>query len=255
VKGDLVLCDELRRNFMNMAPRSFLNVDDHNILWQKFGSDPKTWLPFFEFYAEAVAHATRYCKFVIATSQLHEFKLPSVYESSIQYVAPLSLEEFAMWENLRDYSPNLKDEKNEVIDLTGLVLRMIGMVVNLANASGDVSFEELVLKLRDTVFVVMQKKHDEYVEAFDKRNKAKFMQMLYKIFLGSETPTIRISDAAYLDRGLLIALNDGKLQFYNSLARDILFGDFSDYYFTKDRIIELSQKFKSCLGSGDNGGE
>jgi len=238
VKGDLVLCDELRRNFMNMAPRSFLNVDDHNILWQKFGSDPKTWLPFFEFYAEAVAHATVF-----------------VYESSIQYVAPLSLEEFAMWENLRDYSPNLKDEKNEVIDLTGLVLRMIGMVVNLANASGDVSFEELVLKLRDTVFVVMQKKHDEYVEAFDKRNKAKFMQMLYKIFLGSETPTIRISDAAYLDRGLLIALNDGKLQFYNSLARDILFGDFSDYYFTKDRIIELSQKFKSCLGSGDNGGE
>jgi len=57
-KGDLVLCDELRRNFMLMKPRNLLIVDEHNALWQKFGSDPNTWLPFFEFYADPVGHAT-----------------------------------------------------------------------------------------------------------------------------------------------------------------------------------------------------
>jgi len=58
VKGDLVLCDELRRNFMTMAPRNLLIIDEHNALWQKFGNDPNTWLPFFKLYARPVAHAT-----------------------------------------------------------------------------------------------------------------------------------------------------------------------------------------------------
>jgi len=57
-RGDLVLCDELRRNFMNMKPRNLLIIDEHNAFWQKFGSDPNTWLPFFEFYADPVGHAT-----------------------------------------------------------------------------------------------------------------------------------------------------------------------------------------------------
>jgi len=57
-RGDLVLCDELRRNFMLMKPRNLLIVDEHNAFWQKFGSDPNTWLPFFEFYADPVGHAT-----------------------------------------------------------------------------------------------------------------------------------------------------------------------------------------------------
>jgi len=34
VKGDLVLCDELRRNFMNMKPRNLLIIDEHNAIWQ-----------------------------------------------------------------------------------------------------------------------------------------------------------------------------------------------------------------------------
>ncbi|KAK4528679.1 hypothetical protein GAYE_SCF63G6624 [Galdieria yellowstonensis] len=257
VKGDLVLCDELRRNFMNMKPRNLLIVDEHNAFWQKFGSDPNTWLPFFKFYADPVAHVTRDCKFVIAGSQHHEFEsnLHSGYEFSVQYVEPLSLEEFAIWENLRDYPPNSKDKRNEVADLTGLVPRMISMVVDFANTSGGMSFEDLFSKLRDTVSGAMETKHDEYVEALNKRKKEKFMKMLHNLFLGSETPRIRISDAAYRDRGLLIALNDGRLQFYNSVARDILFGTFSRYYFTKDRIVELSQKFKDSRGSGDSGGK
>jgi hypothetical protein len=57
-RGDLLLCGELRRNFMNMKPRNLLIVDEHNAFWQKFGSDPNKWLPFFEFYAVPVGHAT-----------------------------------------------------------------------------------------------------------------------------------------------------------------------------------------------------
>ncbi|KAK4525806.1 hypothetical protein GAYE_SCF17G3715 [Galdieria yellowstonensis] len=106
-----------------MKPRNVLIVDEHNALWQKFGNDPKTWLPFFEFYADPW-----YRKFVIAGSQLHEFKLPSGYETSIQYVEPLSREEFAIWENLSDYPLNLKDKTNEVIDLTGLVDRRLSSI-------------------------------------------------------------------------------------------------------------------------------
>jgi len=142
-----------------------------------------------------------------------------------------------------------------VADLTGLVPRMISMVVDFANTSGGMSFEDLFSKLRDTVSGAMEKKHDEYVEALSKRKKAKFMKMLHKLFLGSETPRIRISDAAYRDRALLIALNDGRLQFYNSIARYILFGTFSRYYFRKDRIVEPSEKFKDSRGSGDSGGK
>jgi len=144
----------------------------------------------------------------------------------------------------------LKDKKNEVIDLTGLVPRMIGMVVHFANTSGGMSFEDLFSKLRDTVSGAMQQKHDEYVDALDKRNKAKFMQMLHKLFVGSETPKIRICDAAYRDRGLLIALNDYSLQFYNSIARDILYNTFSEFEFTEDRINGLFRKYKKSRRSG-----
>jgi len=118
VKGDIVLCDELRQNFMNMAPRNLLIIDEHNALWQKFGSDTNTWLPFFKFYADPVAHATVStcssflliinrgsweCKFVIATSQIHEFKLPSGYRNSKGYIEQLSKEEFKIWQALDDY--------------------------------------------------------------------------------------------------------------------------------------------------------
>ncbi|KAK4528928.1 hypothetical protein GAYE_SCF67G6877 [Galdieria yellowstonensis] len=183
----------------------------------------------------------RGCLSLSFTLSSSTFYLGVGYELSIQYVEPLSLEEFAIWEKLRDYPPKLKNKKNEVIDLTGLVPRMIGMVVNLAKTCSDLSFEDLFSKFRERVIADMQQKHDEYVDALDKRNKAKFMQMLHKLFVGSETPKIRICDAAYRDRGLLIALNDCSLQFYNSIARDILYNTFSEFEFTEDRINELSR--------------
>jgi len=57
-RGDLLLCGELRRNFMNMKPRNFLIIDEHNALWQQFGNDPNSWPPFFKLYARPVRHST-----------------------------------------------------------------------------------------------------------------------------------------------------------------------------------------------------
>ncbi|KAK4527774.1 hypothetical protein GAYE_SCF45G5705 [Galdieria yellowstonensis] len=253
-RGDLVLCGELRRNFMLMEPRNLLIIDEHNAFWRKFGSDTKTWLPFFEFYADPVPHSTWECKFVIATSQLHEFKLPSGYEFSVQYVEPLSREEFAIWENLSDYPPILKDNSNEVIDLTGFVPRMIALLVNFANTFVGFSFVELVTKFTKRVYRNMKKRHDAYVNSLKEEEKETFYNMLYKLFLDRETPATTLFDSAYQDRGLLIPLHDESLQFYNSIARDILFESFSNYYFTKERLVEVSNKFKEarreCRGGG-----
>ncbi|KAK4527844.1 hypothetical protein GAYE_SCF45G5776 [Galdieria yellowstonensis] len=200
------------------------------------------------------AHSTWECKFVIATSQLHEFKLPSGYEFSVQYVEPLSREEFAIWENLSDYPPILKDNSNEVIDLTGFVPRMIALLVNFANTFVGFSFVELVTKFTKRVYRDMKKRHDAYVNSLKGEEKETFYNMLYKLFLGRETPATTLFDSAYQDRGLLIPLHDESLQFYNSIARDILFESFSNYYFTKERLVEVSNKFKEarreCRGGG-----
>ncbi|KAK4526218.1 hypothetical protein GAYE_SCF22MG4132 [Galdieria yellowstonensis] len=253
-RGDLSLCGELRRNFMLMEPRNLLIIDEHNALWQELGNDPNTWLPFFKLYARPVRHSTWECKFVIATSQLHEFKLPSGYEFSVQYVEPLSREEFAIWENLSGYPPSLKDNSNEVIDLTGFVPRMIALLVNFANTFVGFSFWELVTKFTKRVYRNMKKRHDTYVNSLKGEEKETFYNMLYKLFLGRETPATTLFDSAYQDRGLLIPLHDESLQFYNSIARDVLFESFSNYYFTKERLVEVSNKFKEarreCRGGG-----
>ncbi|KAK4528741.1 hypothetical protein GAYE_SCF64G6687 [Galdieria yellowstonensis] len=220
-KGDLVLCSELRRKFLTMKPRNFLIVDENDALWEKLGNDPNTWSPFFEFYARPVWTSTRYCKFVIAGSQHHEFesKLPSGYEFSIQYVEPLSLEEFAIWENLRDY-PNLKEKRNEVIDLTGLVPRMIGLLVKEANSS-DEDFEELARN-----FKVVRR------------------QILLKCSINCFL-AVRPRESQF----------DRSLQFYNRVARDILCDTLSELYFTSNRLTELSHKLKKAIRKGAGGDE
>jgi len=256
IKKDLVLCRDLRRNFMNMKPRNLLIVDEHNALWQELGNDPNTWLPFFKLYARPVGHATRYCKFVIAGSQHHEFesKLPSGYEDSMSYVEPLSKEEFEIWENLSDYPPNFKDKRNEVIDLTGLVPRVIGMLINMANASGDLSFEEVASNLKADISNSMKMRHVEYVDSLNDVKKADFAKMLYNLFLGGGTPSMTICDNAYRDRGLLITLKDRSLQLYNSVARDILFDTFTQFYFSENHLVELSQELKKARKGGSGGG-
>ncbi|KAK4528678.1 hypothetical protein GAYE_SCF63G6623 [Galdieria yellowstonensis] len=255
--GDIELCIDIRENIMMIGSLNLLIVDEHNALWQQFGNDANSWPPFFKLYARPVRHSTPYCKFVIAGSQLHEFesKLPSGYEDSMSYVEPLSKEEFEIWENLSDYPSNFKDKRNEVIDLTGLVPRMIALLVNFANTFVGFSFGELVTKFTKRVYRDMKKRHDAYVNSLKEEEKETFYDMLYKLFLGRQTPAITLFDSAYQDRGLLISLNDESLQFYNSLARDILFETFSNYYFTKDRIAEVSNKFKKARMDGRDGGE
>jgi len=255
VKGDLVLCDELRRNFMTMAPRNLLIIDEHNALWQKFGNDPNTWLPFFKLYARPVANATWECKYVIATSQLHQFKLPSGYINSIGYIEPLSKEEFEIWERLDDYPETFRDNESTVVDSTGRVPRMISELIERSRSFPNFSFEDMVAGFTKYAFGDMKKRHEEYVDSLTEEKKKAFYNMLYELFLGRETPAITLFDSAYRDRGLLLEMNNGSLRFYNSVARDILFESFSNYYFTKERLVEVSNKFKEARRKGFSSGE
>ncbi|KAK4525357.1 hypothetical protein GAYE_SCF09G3265 [Galdieria yellowstonensis] len=257
VKGDLVLCDELRRNFMNMAPRNLLIIDEHNALWQELGNDPNTWLPFFKLYARPVAHSTWECKFVIATSQHHEFesKLPSGYRNSTRYIEPLSKEEFKIWQALDDYPETFRDNESTIVDLTGRVPRTIAELIELSRSFRNFSFEALVAWFTKNAFGDMKKRHEAYLNSLTEEKKKAFYNMLYELFLGRETPAIALFDSAYRDRGLLLEMNNGSLRFYNSIARDVLFESFSNYYFTKERLVEVSNKFKEARRKGFSSGE
>ncbi|KAK4522864.1 hypothetical protein GAYE_PCTG32G0754 [Galdieria yellowstonensis] len=256
VKGDIVLCDELRQNFMNMAPRNFLIVDEHNALWQELGSDPNTWLPFFEFYADPVGHATWECKFVIATSQIHEFKLPSGYRNSKRYIEQLSKEEFEIWERLDDYPKIFRDNESTVVDLTGFVPGMIAELIGMSRSFPNLSFEKVASRFYEECYADMQIVHSEYVKSLTHEvDKKQFYDGLHKLFRSRETPAITLFDSAYRDRGLLIAMNDGSLQFYNSIAFDILYESFSNCYVMKERILELSKRFKESQMVDTDGGE
>ncbi|KAK4528739.1 hypothetical protein GAYE_SCF63G6685 [Galdieria yellowstonensis] len=256
-RGDLLLCGELRRNFMLMEPRNLLIIDEHNAFWRKFGSDTKTWLPFFEFYAEPVAHATWECKFVIAGSQHHEFesKLPSGYRNSTRYIEPLSKEEFKIWQALDDYPETFRDNESTVVDLTGRVPRTIAELIELSRSFRNFSFEELVAWFTKNAFGDMKKRHEAYLDSLTEKQKKAFYNMLYELFLGRETPAITLFDSAYRDRGLLLEMKNGSVCFYNSIARDVLFESFSNYYFTKEHLVEVSNKFKEARREGFSSGE
>ncbi|KAK4526501.1 hypothetical protein GAYE_SCF25G4417 [Galdieria yellowstonensis] len=229
---------------------------EHDALWQKLVSDPNTWLPFFELYARPVWYSTMYCKFVSATSQLLKFKLPNGYRNSKRYIEPLSKEEFKVWQTLDDYPGTFRDYDTTVLDYTGRVPGTIAELIELTRNFPNLSFEEVASRFYETFFADMQIGHSEYVKSLtDEVDKKAFYNMLYKLFLDNETPMIRFSDIAYRDRGLLIAMNDGSLHFNNSIARDILFESFSNYYFSKDRLVELYNKFKEDRMKGFSGSE
>ncbi|KAK4523504.1 hypothetical protein GAYE_PCTG60G1400 [Galdieria yellowstonensis] len=255
-KSDLELCDELRRNFMLMKPRNLLIIDEHNALWQELGNDPNTWLPFFKLYARPVAHSTWECKFVIAGSQHHEFesKLPSGYRNSKKCIEPLSKEEFKIWQALNDYPETFRDNESTIVDLTGRVPRTIAELIELSRSFPNFSFEEMVAGFTKNAFGDMKKRHEEYVDSLTEEKKKAFYNMLYELFLGRETPAITLFDSAYRDRGLLLEMKNGSLRFYNSIACDVLFESFSNYYFTKERLVEVSNKFKEARREGFNSG-
>jgi len=101
----------------------------------------------------------------------------------------------------------------------------------------------------------MKRRHFEYVDSLNDTEKMDFAAMLYKLFLGQDTPRITICEDAYRDRGLLITFKDRYLQFYNSVARDILLDTFTKFYFSESRLVELSQKLKQARMEGSGGGE
>ncbi|KAK4528808.1 hypothetical protein GAYE_SCF64G6755 [Galdieria yellowstonensis] len=255
--GDIELCIDIRENIMMIGSLNLLIVDEHNALWQQFGNDPNSWPPFFKLYARPVRHSTPYCKFVIAGSQHHEFesKLPSGYRNSKRYIEPLSKEEFKRWQALDDYPETFRDNERTVVDLTGRVPRTIAELIELSRSFPNFSFEEMVAGFTKNAFGDMKKRHEEYVDSLREEKKKAFYNMLYELFLGRETPAITLFDSAYRDRGLLLEMNNGSLRFYNSIARDVLFESFSNYYFTKERLVEVSNKFKEARREGFNSGE
>jgi len=186
--GDIELCIDIRENIMMIGSLNLLIVDEHNALWQQFGNDPNSWPPFFKLYARPIWSSTPYCKFVIATSQLHEFKLPSGYEDSISYVEPLSKEEFEIWVTLHDYPKAFRDNESTIVDLTGRVPRTIARLIKLSRSFPKLSFEELVSKFTKEVYNDMKKRHKEYVDSLKEEDKETFYNMLYELFLGRETP-------------------------------------------------------------------
>jgi len=147
---------------------------------------------------------------------------------------------------LHDYPQSFRDNDSTVLDYTGRVPRMIARLIETSRSFPNLSFEELVSKFTKEVYNDMKKRHKEYVDSLKEEDKETFYNMLYELFLGRETPAITLFDSAYRDRGLLLAMNDASLRFYNSIARDILFETFSNHYFTIDRIVKVSKMFKDA---------
>jgi len=176
---------------MNMALRNLLFIDEHSALWQKIGSDSNTWLLFFKLYARPVRHATRYCKFVLATSQLHEFKLPSGYIFSIQYVDPLSREEFEKWKRLDEYPKIFGHNDNSVVDYTGRAPGMIAELIGMSRSYPNLSFEEVTSRFYEDSYADMRIVHSEYFKSLTAEvAKKRFCDRLYELFLGRETPQL-----------------------------------------------------------------
>jgi hypothetical protein len=168
----------------------------------------------------------------------------------------LSREGFEIWERLDDYPDTFKDNDNTVVDYTGRVPGMIAERIDMSSSFPNLSFDKVASRFYEEYHADMQIIHSEYVKSLtDEVDKKQFYDGLYKLFLGRETPAITLFDRAYRDRGLLIAMNDGSLCFYNSIARDILFESFSNYYFTKDRLLELFKRFKEAQMAGAGDGE
>jgi len=168
----------------------------------------------------------------------------------------LSREEFEIWERLDDYPETFKDNENTVVDYTGRVPGMIAELIGMSRSFPNLSFEEVAARFYEECYADMQIVHSEYVKSLTHEvDKKQFYDGLYKLFRDRETPAIKLFDSAYLDRGLLIPLDDESLQFYNSVARDVLFESFSNCYFTKDRLLELSKRFKESQMADADGGK
>ncbi|GJQ11518.1 hypothetical protein GpartN1_g3309.t1 [Galdieria partita] len=243
---DLNLAFAIRRFMIELALRNMLIVDEHNAFWGKFGRDINRWPDFFQFYTEFEVMNTPYCGVLLAGSQHHQFEdnLRSGYEDVKHYLEPLSFKEFDLWEALPDYPSILRENSDEVVELTGLVPRMIVKIVALANDHPDASFEDLRVEFTAKVYCEMIRKHNDYLDGLrSEEEKREFDSMLYKLFMDRTKPNITIADGAYISRGLLVVVSHIYLRFYNSVARDILLSSFLKRYASENYLAELFQLY------------
>ncbi|GJQ14913.1 hypothetical protein GpartN1_g6704.t1 [Galdieria partita] len=245
---DLNLAFAIRRFMIELAPRNMLIVDEHNAFWGKFGRDINRWPDFFQFYTEFEVMNTPFCGVLIAGSQHHQFEdnLRSGYSKVKQYLEPLSFKEFDLWQDLPDYPPILRQHSDEMVELTGLVPRMIAEMVNLAKDLPNASFQDLKRDFISECLPEMKKKHRTYVRSLKyEEDRDDFYSMLYDLFMDRKAPSVTLADGAYRDRGLLIVVNRSYLRFYNSIARDILLSSFLKRYASENYLAELFERYRS----------
>ncbi|GJQ14721.1 hypothetical protein GpartN1_g6512.t1 [Galdieria partita] len=241
------LSSEIRDTMMLHAPRNMLIVDEHNAFWGKFGRDINRWPDFFLLYTKLAMMNTPYCGVLIAGSQHHRFEdsLPSGYGNIKHYLEPLSFKEFALWQDLPDYPPILRQHSDEMVELTGLVPRMIAKMFTLANHLPNASFQDLKRDFISECLPEMKKKHRTYVRRLKyEEDRDDFYSMLYDLFMDRKAPSVTLADGAYRDRGLLIVVNRSYLRFYNSIARDILLSSFLKRYASENYLAELFQLYR-----------
>ncbi|GJQ14409.1 hypothetical protein GpartN1_g6200.t1 [Galdieria partita] len=241
------LSSEIRDTMMGLAPRNMLIVDEHNAFWGKFGRDINRWPDFFLLYTKLAMMNTPYCGVLIAGSQHHQFEdnLPSGYGNIKHYLEPLSFKEFDLWQDLPDYPPILRQHSDEMVELTGLVPRMIAKMVTLAKDLPDASFEYLKAELTSYLYSEMTRSHNDYLDGLrSEREKRAFDSMLYKLFMDRNKPKFTVAEGAYRDRGLLVVVSRIYLRFYNSVARDILLSSFLERYASENYLAELFQLYR-----------
>ncbi|GJQ09016.1 hypothetical protein GpartN1_g5348.t1 [Galdieria partita] len=199
-KKVLDLAFAIRRFMMQLKPRNMLVVDEHNALWGEFGNKTNRWPDFFQFYTDFEVMSTPYCGILTAGSQHYQFEdnLPSGYADIKQYLERLSFKEFDLWQELPDYPSILREHSEEVVELTGLVPRMIAKMVFLANDIPYVKFENLKTYFTSECFPEMKKSHTTYVRSLSyKEARDDFYTMLYKLFMHWKVPNVIIADEAY----------------------------------------------------------
>ncbi|GJQ14486.1 hypothetical protein GpartN1_g6277.t1 [Galdieria partita] len=249
---DISLASDIRDIMMQLTPRNMLIVDEHNALWSEFGDEINRWPDFFQFYTDFEVMNTPYCGILLAGSQHHQFgdTFPSGYGDIKQYLEPLSFQEFDLWQDLPDYPSILRENSDEVVELTGLVPRMIAEMVFLANDRPDANFESLKTHFTLNLYSEMIRKHNGYLDGLSVgREKSDFDSMLYKLFMDRNKPNITIVDGAYTSRGLLVVVSGIYLRFYNSVARDILLTSFLERYASENYLAELFERYLSDLST------
>ncbi|GJQ09909.1 hypothetical protein GpartN1_g1700.t1 [Galdieria partita] len=247
-KKDLNLAFAIRRCIMRLGPRNMFIIDEHNVLLREFGKKTNKWPDFFRLYTSMEVMNTPYCGVLIAGSQHHQFEdnLPSSYGGVKHYLEPLSFKEFDLWQDLPDYPPILRQHTDEIVELTGLVPRMIAEMVFLANDRPDANFESLKIHFTSNLYSEMIRKHNVYLDGLrSEREKSDFDSMLYKLFMDRNKPNITVADGAYISRGLLVVVNRIYLRFYNSVARDILLSSFLKRYASENYLAELFERYRS----------